>query len=266
MHDEIQPPRVSFPVFFLGLLLVAIGLGGAVCGNIAEANDEASVPVIPAGVDAIEVRDTLRVCFSERDVAIDTADCRAIIAVTVNRARITGRTYLEQLRRYSRGATGQRPPRTVRHGWISTMETTCAEPTGWTAYNDWRVERGVCIREGARIACGRLPWTGERQDACVATVSEIVAELQRPSPGAGVCDGPVDHWGGRCDGDLPARNPEGRRVGVCDAAPSSWIRRDCSVDGRPTRNDFYAVPRVRRAPRADGARPGVLPARVARGD
>ena len=277
MHQDTR--QTSIPMLFLGMALIAIGLAGS-CS--ASANDRH--PVIPEGVDREVVRDQLRVCFSERDISYHLADCLAIMEVTRNRSRMSGRTYLEQLRAYSSEATGQVRSSNPRQWWIASMEITCDEPTGWSAYNDWRVADGVCLRQAEdgdglyrdehgnteRVPCLRLPWEGQRRNACVATVNEIVEELQRPVPRAICRGGVVEHWGGRCDPDgsgRPARNPEGRRVGVCDRPPASWIRLDCSIDNRVTRNDYFAVPRARRrAPRASGAQPGVLPARVARGD
>lgn len=253
--------QTSIPMLFLGMALIALGLAGSCSANAHDRPARTAV-VVPIVDDDTAVRDTLRVCFSERDVVVESSDCRAIIEVTRNRAAITKRTYLDQLRAYSPEATGQRPPRTVRHGWISTMETSCSEPAGWAAYNAWRAAR-TC--DGS--PCQPLPWVGLRRDACVATVDEIRAELARPSARSICTGGRPSQWGGRCDPDgsgLAARNPDGRRVGVCDEAPAHWIRLDCSVDGRGARNQFYDVPRVRRRPPADGS--ATLPARVARGD
>lgn len=150
-------------------------------------------------------------------------------------AALRRRTTLHQeLRAYSRRATGQRPPRSPRGAWVAALTLDfSAPPPGWPE---------------------RVPWA-RRTTVLVQLEREMRALLEAALAGvpATVCTQPPDHWGGiRCDGT---------NRGACDRTPSCWRRLDCG----PTVNGFYVVecPRASMSPRSGNP---TVPATIARGD
>src|SRR5688572_21570930 len=103
------------------LLAAALAPAAAAPALTARANDPMDDPSSDEIVLALA-----RVCFSEADMH-EGNDCAAIAEVTRNRARLTDRSFLEQLRAYSPEATGVVPPRAMRQRWISTTRLDLEE-------------------------------------------------------------------------------------------------------------------------------------------
>lgn len=188
-------------------------------------------------VDPELLRDALRVRISEADFAPEcvggrpdnprgcVTDGAAIVERHVAAAERRGTSLHVELRRYSRRATGQAPPRSPRGAWVAALTLDFADPpAGFPAGSSWDRRRPLL-------------------EQIAGQVEQIVAAALGGSPRR-VCAEPVDHWGGQvCDGS---------RRGACDRVPRCWRPVDCG----PTVNAFYRVecPRIR-----------TLPASVARG-
>lgn len=193
--------------------------------------------------------DALRVRISEADFRPEcerfhrdrprgcVTDGAAIIERHFDAAERRGTTLGQELRAYSRRATGQRPARSPRGAWVAalTLDLRTAPP-GWPEHIPW-ASRTEAIEQ----------IEGRMRDLLSAALT---------GPPYRVCDEPVDHWGGvdGCEG--------GPRRGACDRVPSCWRRIPCG----PTVNAFYAVECPRPASMSRRRPNPTLPASIARGD
>lgn len=195
------------------------------CGNV-EGQDIPEPPIVSAPNIYF---DAFRVRISEADFRLECTDrirsqwyprgCVRDGAAILQRhyavARRRGRTLHEELRAYSRRATGQVPPRSPRGAWVSGLQwDLSSEPIGWPPHIPWDryLDRAIQIREAMESYVDRA----------------LDGWPERP------CTEDPDHWGGiDCADDGSVR-------GACDRVPRSWRLIECG----PVVNGFYAVPQT----------------------
>ncbi len=223
--------------------LVVAGVGYA----LALSCQSHAQPDVPDGL----LLDALRVRISEADFRPEcegehrgvwyprgcVTDGSAIIERHWAAAKRRGTTLHQELRAYSRRATGQRTPRSPRGAWVAGLSLDfTSPPQGWPSNIPW---------------ASRVPILEQIRDE-LRTRLRLALAYQPVRVCAGG-DHP-DHWGGiECSGS---------RRGACDRVPSCWRRLDCG----PTVNAFYAVDCPSRASMSRRSRNPTLPAETARGD
>lgn len=176
---------------------------------------------VPA--DAQHVPDYLllaRICVHEAGWEAE-ADCAAIHEVLTAGAEREDLSY----RTYAYNYAGRALRGETSRAWVANLREDGREPEGWPETTLVRDGDAVSVRPHAPWSMYRDRWLGTIAIARRVIAGEIAAR----------CAEPVHDWGGRVD------RGRARRLGLVE------------VECGDTRNDFYARPALRAAPRASAA-------------
>jgi len=168
-----------------------------------------------------------RLCVSEAGwTCFETGDGLAIHEVMLRGSDRQGLRYETFARAYARRLFGARPHDLPRLRWVGQMNASGDAPPAWPTMLTRRVGGTVRVEPHAPWSAYRARWL-----AVLARAREVVAEMTLDDVDEwGVCDRPVQDWGGWMD------RARAERIGLVPV--------DCGVTDEGTRNDFYCRPSI----------------------
>lgn len=167
-----------------------------------------------------------RLCISEAGWECwDTGDGYAIHEVLLRGAARQGIRYTSFARAYAQRLFGARPHDVARLRWVGQVTERCEAPAAWPT--TMTVRRGGVVE-----VMPHAPWAAYR-DRCLAVVArahEVATWSLDDVHEWGICDAPVQDWGGWMD------RARAERIGLVPVL--------CGTTEAGTRNDFYCRPSV----------------------